>query len=72
MKRLDSTWSGFKQVQLFSQTCLLVSPVTLATPTGISTESSKTSSAESDGNVTCPGYKPEYTSQNGIFDSISR
>lgn len=38
-------------VQLFSQTWLLVSPAILETLTVISTESSESSTAESDGNV---------------------
>lgn len=49
-------------VQLFSQTWLLVSPAILETLTVISTESSESSTAEIDGNVSSPGHKSEYTS----------
>lgn len=49
-------------VQLFSQTWLLVSPAILETLTVISTESSESSTAEADGNVSSPGHKSEYTS----------
>lgn len=66
IERLDSTWSGQSadsvSVQLFSQTWLLVSPAILETLTVISTESSESSTAESDGNVSSPGHKSEYTS----------